>query len=65
MADERTGPTVTVRPGHVWTAERRDRELCAGSIAGLKISNRENVLAAFIRCTADPGKAAKRLGTAA
>jgi hypothetical protein len=35
-------------------------ELCAGSIAGLKISNREDLLAAFIRCTADPDKAAKR-----
>jgi hypothetical protein len=64
MADERTGPTVTVRPGHVWTAERRDRALRRFD-CGIEISNREDLLAAFIRCTADPGKAAKRLGTAA
>jgi hypothetical protein len=45
-----------------WTAEGRaiDRARRAPRLQGLKVSDREDPLAAIIRCTADPVKADKR-----
>jgi hypothetical protein len=45
-----------------WTAEGReaDRARRALRLGRLEVSDREDPFAAIIRCTADPGKAAKR-----